>query len=314
MNTDVLSQYYKGILGQLNSEVQLINRLFKHNGMKGDGNESAIRDLIEKFIPKKYGIGSGIVIDKNGNQSRQCDIIIYDNYNYPELLSMSTAKFYPVDIVYAVIEVKTALDSEKSKIAIQNIDSVLKLDYIKESFRKFPTDPIGKISNDTVFFQDEPTKPPLGLVFAYETDTNKLDTYLNWFSAENNKEFDNIPSHICALDQGLLVLKGGLKKELPLVFPVVEGDIFQTTEDNPLVEINGKKFHSYKDSLFPYTKVGEEDVLVDQGKTLLNFILILTRMLQLKDINPNLNLMEHYLTEDLKVKFTVSNGKLNVIK
>ena len=40
----------------------------------------------------------------------------------------------------------------------------------------------------------------------------------------------------------------------------------------------------------------------------------LTRMLQLKDINPNLNLMEHYLTEDLKVNFTVNDGKLNVIK
>lgn len=314
MNQDVLSQYYKGVLGRLNSEVQLINRLFKHNGLKGDGNESAIRDLIEKFIPKKYGIGSGIVIDKNGNQSRQCDIIIYDNYNYPELLSMSTAKFYPVDLVYAVIEVKTSLDSEKSKIAIQNIDSVLKLDYIKERFRVLPTEPIGEFKNDTILFQDEPTKPPLGLVFSYETETNNLSTFLNWFSAENNKEFENIPSHVCALDQGLLALKSGLEKELPLVFPIVEGDTFQTTEDNPLVEINGKKFHSYKDSLYPYTKVGDEDVLVDQGKTLLNFILILTRMLQVRFINPNLNLMEHYLTDDLKVKFTINDGKLNVIK
>ena len=49
MEQNILSQYYKGILGQLNSEVQLINRLFKHNGMKGDGNETAIRDLIIKL-------------------------------------------------------------------------------------------------------------------------------------------------------------------------------------------------------------------------------------------------------------------------
>jgi len=43
-----------------------------------------------------------------------------------------------------------------------------------------------------------------------------------------------------------------------------------------LLKINGKKFHSYKDSLYPFTKVGDEDVLVDQGKTLLNFILNLS--------------------------------------
>jgi hypothetical protein len=314
MEQNILSQYYKGILGQLNSEVQLINRLFKHNGVKGDGNETAIRDLIIKFLPKKYAVGSGIVIDRNGNQSRQCDIIIYDNHNYPELLSMSTCKFYPVDLVYAVIEVKTSLDSEKSKIAIQNIDSVLKLDIIEESFRLLPTEPIGELNGETIFFKDEPTKPSLGLVFSYETETNCLKTFLKWFSVESNNEFENVPSHVCSLDQGILVLKSGLGKELPLVFPIVEGDDYQSTKENTAVEINGRKLYSYKDSLFPYTKIGEDEVLVDQGKTLLNFILILTRMLQKRFINPNLNIMEHYLTEDLKVKFTLNDGKLNVIK
>lgn len=313
MEQDILSQYYKGILGQLNSEVQLINRLFKHNGLKGDGNETAIRDLIKQFIPNKYGVGTGIIIDKNRNQSRQCDIIIYDNYNYPELLSMSTSKFYPVDLVYAVIEVKTSLDSEKSKLAIQNIDSVLKLDYIQETFRVLPTEPIGDFSKATLF-QDEPTRPPLGLVFSYETSTNNISTFLNWFSSENNEEGINLPSHICSLDQGMLLLKSPLKDELPLVFPIVEGDNFQTVEENESVEINGKTFYKYKDSLYPYTKVGEYNVLIDQSKTLLNFILILTRMLQVKHLSPNLNLMEHYLTSDLKVKFTVKDGKLNVLK
>ena len=51
-----------------------------------------------------------------------------------------------------------------------------------------------------------------------------------------------------------------------------------------------------------------------KGRTLLNFILILTRMLQKRFINPNLNIMEHYLTEDLKVKFTLNDGKINVMK
>lgn len=314
MENNILSQYYKGILAQLNSEVQLINRLFSHNGIKGEGNESAIRDLLKKFIPKKYGISSGIVIDRNGNQSKQCDIIIYDNQNYPELLSMSTSKFFPVDLVYVVIEVKTNIDIEKSKLAVENINSVLSLDYIQEYFRLNPTEPLGDIKSNSILWKDEPTRPPIGLVFAYQTETNNVSTFLNWFSKESHPEIKYIPNLVCALDQGILTLRSKIGKELPLVFPVAEKGEFQTTKENQKIEINNGKFYSYKDSLYPYTKVGDEDVLVDQGKTILHFILMLTRILQQRFIHPNLSLMEHYLTDDLKIKFTVKDGKLNVIE
>ena len=73
----ILTQYYQGIYGQIQSELEFINELFTHNGLKGEGNESIIRELIKKFIPNKYGVGTGIVIDKDGNHSKQCDIIIY---------------------------------------------------------------------------------------------------------------------------------------------------------------------------------------------------------------------------------------------
>lgn len=313
MKQNILSQYYKGILQQLNSEVQLINQLFNHSGIKGEGNETAIRDLIVRFLPKKYAVGSGIVIDRYGNKSRQCDIIIYDNHNYPELLSMSTSKFYPVDLVYAVIEVKTKLDSEKSKIAIQNIDSVLKLEYIKERFRVSPTEPIHEINLYTKLFIEEHTKPPLGLIFAYETETNCLNTFLNWFSKQNSKDFENTPNNVCSLDQGILVFKNSKPEIFPLVFPISDGIDFQTTNKNNPTEINGRKLCFYNESYFPYTKIGTEEVLVDQGKTLLNFILILTKMLQKRYINPNLDLMEYYLTDDLKIKFSEENGELIVL-
>jgi len=316
MNVDnnILSQYYKGILTQLNSEVQLINRIFNHSGIKGEGNETAIRNLIEKFIPKKYGVSSGVIIDKKGNQSRQCDIVIYDNYNYPELLSMSTSKLFPIDLVYAVIEIKTSLDIGKSKIAIENINSVLSLDYIKESYRTTPTEPVGKIGPETILFTDQMTTPPLGFVFSYQTETNSVETFHKWFSKKNNEETEYLPSRICSLDQGILSIRNGTGKELPLVFPLVENEEYQEMKDNEIVEINKHKFCIYKDSLYPFTKVGKEEVLVDQGKTLLNFILMLTKMIQNKSLHPNLDLMNHYLTKELKVKFTVNNGKLNVIE
>src|SRR2546429_5894837 len=107
----IIEQYYRGITQQLRSEVNFINSLSKHQGVKGSGNEEILRDLLTKFIPKRYGVGTGIVVDKHGHQSRQSDIIIYDTFLYPSLLALATLHLFPVDIVYATIEVTTTLDS-----------------------------------------------------------------------------------------------------------------------------------------------------------------------------------------------------------
>ena len=123
---DIISQYYQGIVQQLRSEVDSINSLFQHQGVKGGGNESVLRDLLTKFIPKRFGIGTGVVIDRNGTQSRQCDIVIYDTMLYPSLLSLTNVHFFPVDIVYATIEIKTTLTSDSIKEALTNIADAIR--------------------------------------------------------------------------------------------------------------------------------------------------------------------------------------------
>ncbi|HYT42334.1 MAG TPA: DUF6602 domain-containing protein, partial [Methylomirabilota bacterium] len=106
---NIIEQYYRGISQQLHAEVNFINTLFRHQGLKGEGNEQVLRELLMKFIPKKYGVGTGVVIDRLGQQSKQCDIVIYDAFQYPSLLSLTSVHLFPVDIVYATIEVKTTL-------------------------------------------------------------------------------------------------------------------------------------------------------------------------------------------------------------
>ncbi|MFN7098267.1 MAG: DUF6602 domain-containing protein, partial [Gammaproteobacteria bacterium] len=60
---NILEQYYNGICQQLRAEVDFISSIFHHQGLKGEGNENILRDLIKRFIPKKFGVGTGIVID-----------------------------------------------------------------------------------------------------------------------------------------------------------------------------------------------------------------------------------------------------------
>jgi hypothetical protein len=73
---NILEEYYRGITQKIQGEVRFINSIFDHQGVKGEGNEAILRDLIKKTIPKQYGVGTGIVIDRHGNQSKQVDIVI----------------------------------------------------------------------------------------------------------------------------------------------------------------------------------------------------------------------------------------------
>jgi hypothetical protein len=83
-----------------------------HAQAKGESNEYLIRKILDKFLPPKYGIVEGFLIDHRGQQSRQTDIIIYDKFSHPYLFFDEPDKphnFIPIDSAVATIEVKTTL-------------------------------------------------------------------------------------------------------------------------------------------------------------------------------------------------------------
>lgn len=102
--------------------------IISHNLEKGLNNEAALRNVMRTFFPLRFGIGKGKVINQDGNLSGQCDIIIYDAIHCPKLfVDENDNQIIPIEGVYAVIQVKTTLDSEKLKIAFENLQSVYSL-------------------------------------------------------------------------------------------------------------------------------------------------------------------------------------------
>lgn len=305
---NILSKYYNGILTQIQAEVDSINSNFNHQGIKGTGNELVLIEMLKKFIPKKYGIGTGIVIDHQGNQSKQCDIIIYDNHHFPDILSISNSKFYPIELVYAVIEVKTKLTSSKAKEAIENINSVWNLNQIMDRFRIYSTTPVEKIQNDTVFFETISPTRPLGLIFGYKSGTNKINTFHNWF-LQKEKSI-KYPDRVCCLDQGILALTSKKLTDKPMAFPLNDGEIFQEVEDGEIVHINGEKLCQFQGKTFPFTKIGDANIIIDSASTFLNFIHTLIELLKHKKLNPNLDILDTYMGISEKVIMLEQKGKL----
>lgn len=308
---NILQQYYQGITYQLRSEVDFINSLFDHQGVKGEGNESVLRELLTKFIPKRYGVGTGIVIDRHGNPSRQCDIVIYDTFLYPSLLSLTAVHLFPVDIVYATIEIKTTLNSKTTQEALENVASVRRLDYLKMDFGD------QWMSGNTQVVGIHKTTPPVGFVFAYNSDIRQDDTFRNWFIPTDSKDTPIYPSLIGCLDFGYVGFTPeteshsvvsvqpeiGMKTECK-TFPVVKpksnskGEI-ESAEDVEILKLTGTgpipDKYPYQGNLYPVKKIGEDYMAIDQSRVLLNYLLMLNDLLTHKKIHPSISFLETYM-------------------
>ena len=104
-------------------------------GLVGDAMETPVRERLEQVLPQGIGVGSGCVMDTQGNTSRQLDVVLYERGICPVFCVNKSPEttYYPCEGVLAVGEVKSAIDKEKLGDAFAKIASV------KAMKRAFPT-------------------------------------------------------------------------------------------------------------------------------------------------------------------------------
>lgn len=124
---NILETYWSGVLRRLQAEVDVFNKLIEHQGEKGQQNELSLARIIENFIPTRFGVGTGLVIDADGNYSSQTDIIIFNRSDEPALMAQSGQVLFPVENVRACIEVKTSASSDEISDAAEKFESVRRL-------------------------------------------------------------------------------------------------------------------------------------------------------------------------------------------
>lgn len=110
--TKTVRSYWSGALHRLQAEVQSFSKLVEHEAEKGRENELVLARVLSSLIPQRFGTGSGLLIDSNDKQSRQIDVIIFEQAMEAALFAQTTQLLYPVETVYAAIEVKTTLRAD----------------------------------------------------------------------------------------------------------------------------------------------------------------------------------------------------------
>lgn len=82
-----------------------------HQGVKGQARERAvIREFLRPYLPKRFSIGTGLIVDSVGHVSKQQDVVVFDELNFPVLQDHDETKLFFSEQVLVSIEVKSTLD------------------------------------------------------------------------------------------------------------------------------------------------------------------------------------------------------------
>lgn len=87
----------------------------------GTHKEHACKEFLKFLIPSKYHLGEGFIINANEQNSTQCDIIIYDSTNTPLIESGNKQRFFPMETVFAIAEIKSSLTKSQLKSAVNKL-------------------------------------------------------------------------------------------------------------------------------------------------------------------------------------------------
>lgn len=121
-----MRKYFESVSNELISTKDRVRNIIgsRHWGEDGRFKEAIVKNVISRFLPPTYSIGTGFVINANKEVSSQIDIIIYDSSS-PALFSEGDFVIALAHTVRGIIEVKTKISSaeELKKIIIKCEDN-----------------------------------------------------------------------------------------------------------------------------------------------------------------------------------------------
>jgi hypothetical protein len=76
---------------------------------KGEESERLLREFLSAFLPKRFAVGTGYIVDRRETLSYETDVVIYDALHCAVYPLTRRVVMVPADAVAATIEVKARL-------------------------------------------------------------------------------------------------------------------------------------------------------------------------------------------------------------
>lgn len=164
-----------------------------HDGEKGAFREFFLAQLIKPLLPHQFGVGAGVVVAANGEQSRQTDVVIFDRRKLPPILLTGDRGLFPIDSVLAAVEVKSQLKSSDYPQLVAAARRLAPRDSDNPSGLTIMTRGTG-VNGET--------KYPLCVAFAYTSDAQRDEFERLEEQCPGGSHFLRV---VCVLDKGLWI-------------------------------------------------------------------------------------------------------------
>lgn len=160
-----------------------------HPTSKGSESELNWIGLLRTYLPDRYTVDSGFVVDHEGNISDQIDVIIYDRHFTPFIFRGENIVYIPAEGVYAIFEVKPHFGKTNYDYAVKKLNSVKTLKRTSAEFAHI----MGKDKKD--LFE---------IIGGILTGENKGKKYFNELNVNSKL------SIALSLDSGVKIIDGDL--------------------------------------------------------------------------------------------------------
>lgn len=96
-------------------QLATVRAAISHRGEKGENLERHAFAFLRRLLPAEYGIGTGFVAYRDDagdvHLSEQLDVILYDAHRGGPLIDLGSVQVFPLESVFAYVEVKSELYS-----------------------------------------------------------------------------------------------------------------------------------------------------------------------------------------------------------
>lgn len=223
------SDYVEWLSDTMGRYERLAKSLVQHRGEKGRVVEGSLKAALRALLPERYKLGTGFAITAKGRSSPQLDIVIYDDFENSPILLEGGLGLFPIECVYAFVEVKSDLNTEGINQVAESIRVVRELakDKVYVGYEPRERTP-GQIEVSGVSISNP--LPPRSFVFALRSTLSR-DTCIETI----NRKMTDHDAHVhglAVLDKGLFVRQRAYT--VPFQFDAYDNRTFARFADNVL--------------------------------------------------------------------------------
>lgn len=118
-------QTCRSVEARIRAESDIEKEFSINNFDAGSGIEDIVREQFRMLLPARYTVTPGVIIDRNGNNCGDCDLVVANRFWAPLLKYGATNEsrrvHIPVEAVYSVIEIKQTLTEDSLDKAMEKL-------------------------------------------------------------------------------------------------------------------------------------------------------------------------------------------------